>query len=357
MKIIYFFSIVIISWNCTHKAVESQASHFVLSDTMASKCSFFKTKIDSVKDEIKLFGKITAANNHLANVYPIVGGNVIKINVELGDFVPQGKVLATIRSSEVAGFEQQKLNAHADVALAEKNFQIAKELFAGKLNSEKDIISAQKDLEKAQAELKRINEIYDIFRFREGSIYDITAPISGFVILKNINQNEQLRSDKADIIFSIAQIDEVWVLANVNESDISRIVVGCEAEVNTISYPNITFTGKVDRIFNAIDPTTKAMTILIKIPNKNLLLKPEMNATVTLHYKENRKLVMVPSSAIIFDKNKNWMVVYQSKDSIDIRQIEVFRLFRDTSYITSGVSEGETVISKNGLMIFDALTD
>lgn len=352
-------SIILISLlvSCKAKPPQEDAVAFSISDTMMERCEFSNATTQDVKDELKLFGKIAADNSKKANIFPIMSGNVLKIHVELGDYVKQGQLLATMRSSEVADFQRQLLDARADMALAEKNVQVAKELFEGKINSERDVIAAEKELLKAKAELERIEEVYRIYGLSGGSLFNITAPISGFIVYKDITQNEQLRSDKADIIFSIAQIDEVWVLANVNESDISKAELGYEAEVKTISYPDKIFSGKVDRIFNAIDPGTKAMKILVKIQNPELLLKPEMNATITLKFSENKKLIAVPSSSIIFDKSKNWAMVFKSRTEIETRQVEVYRQLDDVTYILSGLKEHERVISKNGLMIYDALND
>ncbi|WP_295117545.1 efflux RND transporter periplasmic adaptor subunit [uncultured Chitinophaga sp.] len=336
---------------------EEKAWSFSLSDSMMARCEFAVAAISDVRNELKLFGKVAADNNRLAQVYPLVGGNVMKINVELGDYVKQGQVLAVVRSGEVADFQRQQLDANADVALAEKNYQVAKDLYEGKLNSEKDVTAAAKELEKAKAEQARISEIYHIYSLKDGSIMNITAPGSGFIVSKNINQNEQLRSDKTDALFSIAQIDEVWVLANVNETDIASVAVGYEAEISTMSYAGKVFHGKVDRIFNAIDPDTKAMKLLIRIPNKELLLKPEMSASVKLLFSENKKLVAVPSSAIIFDKSKNWAMVFKDRSNIETRQVKVYSQVGDVSYIEAGLQENEKVISRNGIMVYDALND
>jgi len=343
---------------CFKKEIQSDTGvAFSMSDTMLARCTFDTVRMQDVKDELKLFGKVTADNSRQTHIYPIMSGDVVSIPVELGDYVKQGQVLATVRSSEVADFQRQLLDARADLAMAEKNLQVSRELYAGKINSEKDVTAAEKELEKSKAELSRINEVYNIYHLKDGSIYNITAPISGFIIHKDITQNEQLRSDKSDVIFSIAQIDEVWVLANVNESYISRVETGYEAEVRTISYPDKVFKGKVDRIFNVIDPDTKAMKILVKIRNQELLLKPEMNATVTLKYSEHRELIAVPSSAVIFDKSKNWVMVFRDRHTINTRQIEVYRQLGDVTYVSVGLKDGERVISKNGLMIYDALND
>lgn len=356
MKYIIFFIITILFIGCKHKVEETKAP-FTLTDEMLKRCEFATAEMQDVKDELKLFGKISADNNKLSQIYPIAGGNVIKINVELGDYVKQGQILATVRSSEIADFQRQRLDAQADVALSEKNLQVAKELYTGKLNSERDVIAVEKELEKANAELRRINEVYSIYQLGSESTYNIAAPISGFVVFKDINQNEQLRNDKSDVVFTIAQIDEIWVLANVNESNISRVAVGYQADVQTISYPDKIFRGKIDRIFNAIDPATKAMKVLIKIPNKDLLLKPDMNATVSIRFSENKDMVAVPSSSIIFDKSKNWVMVFKHSDEIETREVEVYRQLGNVSYISRGLASGEKIISSNALLVYDALND
>lgn len=342
---------------CNKSDIKEMQAAFYMSDKMMERCEFVEVKREPVRSELKLFGKIVADNNRMAHVYPIVGGSVLKINVELGDYVQQGQVLAVVRSSEIADLQKQRLEAQVNIALAEKNLQVTKDLYEGKLASDKDLISAQKELEKARAELQRLNEVYSIYGLKAGSIYNITAPMSGFVVQKNINQNELLRSDKNDALFTIAQIDEIWVMGNVNESNIARVKIGTRALVSTISYPDRVFEGKVDKIFNAIDPETKAMKVVVKIKNPDLLLKPEMSATITLLIDENVEMPAIPASAVIFDKNKTWVMVFKDRNNIETRQVELYRQTGAVAYISKGLQVGEKVISKEALFIYDALND
>jgi cobalt-zinc-cadmium efflux system membrane fusion protein len=336
---------------------EETKATFTLSDTMYKQCEFFVAKPSMVKNELRLFGKITADNNKTAQVFPIMSGVVKAIHVELGDYVKQGDILASIQSSEVASYQKEKLDAQNDVAIAEKNLQVAKDLYAGKLTSEKDVLAAEKELDKANAELARINEVYSIYSLKTGSVYNITAPMSGFIVSKQINQNEQLSSDVSEPIFSIADINEVWVLANVTESDISRVQIGYDAEIKTLAFPDVIYKGKIDKIFNAIDPDTKAMKVRIKVPNPDFKLKPEMNCTISVKYNENKSMVAVPSSSVIFDKSKYWIMVYKDKNNIDARKVDVYSQIGDTTYISHGINDGEKIISKNGLMVFNAIND
>jgi membrane fusion protein, heavy metal efflux system len=308
---------------CEHIQDADVQEAFVLSDTMMKRTEFATATRQQVKSELKMFGK----------------------------------VLAVIRSSEVAEFDREREDAQNDVLVAEKNLQIANDLFESKLNSERDVITSKKELEKAQSELKRINEVFSIYGLTFDSKYYVKAPISGFVIEKSVNHDMQLRSDRSENIFTIAEIDDIWVMANVNETDIGKIKLGFDAEIKTLSYPDKVFEGKVDRIFNVLDPETKVMKVRISLENKDYALKPEMNANVIVRYGEDLSQLAIPSSAVIFDKSRYYVMVYKSPSDMQTRPVEIFKQLGDTTYVKSGLAEGEKVISKNQLLVYDALND
>lgn len=330
---------------------------FALSDAILATTEFATASMEPLRNELRFYGKITTDNNRLIEVFPVVGGNVISVSVELGDYVNKGDVLATIRSTEVAGYEKELRDAENDLLIAENNQKVAQEMFEGKLATERDVLEAKSQLEKARSQLNRIRETYQIYNIKPGSIFEVVAPISGFVVEKNINQDMQLRSDRSDNIFDIAQIDQVWAIANVNESDINEVRLGVDAEVTTLSYKEKVFHGQVDKIFNIIDPTTKAMKVRIKLDNKDYLLKPEMRASIRISYSEEPSMIAVPSPAIIFDKSKNFVVVFEDRYNVEVRNVEVFRQVGDQTYISAGLEEGEKVITRNQLLIYDALVD
>lgn len=357
----YLFSIglgmILFLTACTSQEINEVDVQFRMSDTMMKKCPVGEVKMQNVESEMRLFGKIEPDNNKMAQVYSILGGNVISIHVELGDYVQKGQVLAVIRSTEVAEFQKELLNAKGELAAAEKSLQVAKDLNASKLNSDRDVKIAERELQSAQSELARIKEVYGIYKLDGGSTFKITAPISGFIVQKDINQNELLRPDNSNVLFSIAEINEVWVMAYVNESDISKIQLGYDAEVSTLSFPDEKYIGKIDKIFNTIDPETKAMKVRVRIPNANLKLKPDMNATIMVRNREDRKMLAIPSSAVIFDKSKTWVMVFKDRANLETRKVEVFKSVGDITYISHGLKAGESVIIKNGLYLYDALND
>lgn len=341
------------------KAIENTetAATFVLSDTMLKSTKTALAVNVLLKNELNFYGKITADNNKSIDVYPLVGGNVVGVNVELGDYVHKGQVLATIKSTDVADFEKQLVDAKSDLIVAKNKQKVAQELFEGKLTAEHDLLEAKSEVEKAFSQLNRVQETFKIYNLKGGSLYDVTAPISGFIIQKSINQDMLLRNDRSENIFDIAEISEVWAIANVNESDIAKVKLGEAAAITTLSYPDKIFAGKIDKIFNIIDPETKAMNARIRLENKDFLLKPDMNASIKLSFDENQKMLAVPSSAIIFDKSKNFVMIFKNRNNIETRQVEVFRQVGDITYISSGLTENETVITQNQLFIYDALND
>jgi cobalt-zinc-cadmium efflux system membrane fusion protein len=358
-QIILLFALVSAFAACSHSEAKKEEVNktFVLSDTMLKTTTTASVISGPVKNELKFYGKITVDNNKLIEVFPVVGGNVIKVYVELGDYINKGQVLATIRSTEVAGFEKDMQDAKNDLLVTKNNVKVAEELFEGKLNAERDVLEAKSQFEKAQSQLERIRQTYKIYNIKAGSIYQVVAPMSGFIIEKNINQAMQLRSDRSDNIFDIAQIDDVWAIANVNESEIQQVKLGVDAYVTTLSYPDKVFHAKVDKIFNVIDPETKAMKVRVKLKNSGFLLKPDMRASIRLSFNEDKSLLSIPSEAVIFDKSRAHVMVFKDRYNIETRHIEVYRQVGDITYLTSGLQENEKVITRNQLLIYDALND
>lgn len=344
--------------SCHSSETKKEAeSTFELTDKMMENKTTTPVKLEKLRNEMSFYGKITADNNKLIEVYPIVGGNVTKVYVELGDYVRKGELLATIRSTEVASYESELENAKNDLLVAKNNLKVTQEMYTGKLAVEREVIEAKSEVEKASAQLNRIRQTFKIYNIKSGAIYEVRAPINGFIIEKKINQDMLLRNDKTDNIFDIAEISDVWALANVNESDIATIQLGYPARVSVLSYPDTTFNGKVDKIFNVIDPVTQAMKIRIKLSNKDYKLKPEMRAHIALAFEENQEMLSIPSKAVIFDNNRHYVLVFKDKKHIETREVEVYREVGTTSFISSGVKKGERIITHNQLLIYDALND
>ena len=113
----------------------------------------------------------------------------------------------------------------------------------------------------------------------------------------------------------------------------------------------------IDKIFNLIDVESKVVKARITLKNDNFELKPEMFANVKVKYQEPVKKPTIPSEALIFDKSRYFVMVYKSDNDIETREVSVYKDTGKLIYIDSGLKEGEKVMTKFQLLVYDALND
>jgi len=177
-------------------------------------------------------------------------------------------------------------------------------------------------------------------------VYTVKAPISGYIVEKKANAGNFIRNDNADNLFTISDLKEVWIWANVFESDIAKVREGYSAVVKTLAYPDKAFHGKIDKISEVLNPDNKVMKIRINLPNDGLLLKPEMFTNVVIENTEQLKAVSIPSDAMIFEGGKNFVVQYHSKCDLKLVEVQVLKTENNQSYLSSGLNAGDIIISK-----------
>lgn len=348
---------LIVTQSCKKQEDTVVDTKFRLTETLAKEKELAEVTLQTVESELTLTGKISFDEDKVARVFPLAGGFVRDLNVELGDYVTKGQTMAIIRSPEIAGFTREGVAAESQVRVAEKNAQVAAELYKSGNISEVELINSQKELENAKGELARIQAVLDMYSAGSGSVYPIKSPVSGVIVQKNIALNMELRTEDISPVFIVGNLDEIWVMANIYESDITKIKEGYDAEVTTIPYPDKIFRGKIDKIFSLMDAESKVVKARITLKNENFELKPEMFANVKVMYKEPVKKLTVPSHALIFDKSRYFVMVYKADDDIETREVSVYKDTGKIIYIESGLKEGEKVMTKFNLLVYDALND
>jgi cobalt-zinc-cadmium efflux system membrane fusion protein len=335
---------------------------FCIPDSLLKNVTFDTLRSGFVVSELSLSGKITFNEDKVSRIFPMVSGHVSDVRVSLGDYVEKGKILAVIESSDMANYYSEFKSSQAEVAIARKNLEVTASMRSSGVSSEKDYLVAQNEYQKALAAFKRINEVLKIngsslsANDSTGSGYTIKAPISGFVVEKNVTAGMDLRPDANDNLFTISDLKELWASANVYETDISKIKIGSYAEVVAVSYPDKKYSGKVDRISNILDPETKSMSIKIRLDNKDFTLKPGMYAHISIRLPEDKKMLSIKSNSIIYDDNNSYVLKYRGKCDVSIERISIFKSSNDLNYgECDSLREGDLLISRNGLFIFTAL--
>jgi cobalt-zinc-cadmium efflux system membrane fusion protein len=132
--------------------------------------------------------------------------------------------------------------------------------------------------------------------------------------------------------------------------------VGSLAEITTLSYPGKKFSGNIERISNILDPETKVMSIRIRLENPEFKLKPGMFAHFLIRFPEDKRMLAVKSTTVIFSNNKNYILRYRGKCDVICEQVTIFKSFNGISFIEGSLlREGDLAIARNGLFVFTAL--
>ncbi|HEX3386725.1 MAG TPA: efflux RND transporter periplasmic adaptor subunit [Mucilaginibacter sp.] len=341
---------------CHHNDESQKDEKFEVTDSLLNSLLIDTVKEASALSQINLTGSIAADENKMVNIYPMVSGVAHDVKVQLGDAVSKGETLAVLKSAEMAGYTKDYISAEADLRSAKRTFESTQDLYKSGLASQKEFEDAQSDYQKAIAENKRAGEVVNINKSNDQG-YLVKAPISGFIIEKNLTDNQQVRTDNNTNLFSIADLSDVYVLINIYESDISNVQVGDPVKITTLSYPDKTFTGKIDKIYDMLDPDNKVVKARVKIENPGNRLKPQMFASVTIKATSGEKLPVVSTRGLIFDNDKYYVVVVDGKAKVHIQQIDIAKRVEDRAYIRAGLKAGDRIVASRQLYLFESLKD
>lgn len=356
-----FFSISLLVFfllSCNKKTVEisrvnTSPGTVSLSEDQLKNISLDTARLVAEEEDLSLTGKVSFDESKVGKVFPLVGGNVVKVTVSLGDYVRKGQLLAVIRSADISDLQSQLGVAQNNEEIAKKNLDIANELYKTNVNSETQLLAVKNEYSRAQSEVNRLKQSLSVYGANPGTtdgIYNIFSPIEGYVVEKNINEDMEIRSDNGMNIFTVSSLKTVWVLADVYESDLSKISLNDEVDISTLSYEGKIFKGKISQVGNLLDPQTKTMKIRIVMDNTDGLLKPEMFAVVKVHIGHPSKSVSIPSASVLFDNNKYYVMVRKSKTGFEKREIIPGPVLGKNTFIKNGISAGEIVVTEGSLL-------
>jgi len=339
------------------RKTETPANNSVLTPAQWKQLAVAQAQLEPVRQELQLTGTVTFNQDNMVKVFPLVGGHIGQVKVELGDYVRKGQVLAVIQSGDMADLDQQAVTARSQLAVAQKNLQVTQDMASSGLASQRDLVSAQQQLQAAKGEVARVAERRRILGNGSGSIYVVKAPMDGFVVEKKAAPGMELRSDTPDNLFTISNLDPIWVMADVYESDLANVHLGDPVTVTTLAYPDKPIAGRIDKIFNVLDPDSKTEKVRITLANPGYQLKPAMFANVTVSYPGRDQSVAVPSGALVFDNSRNYVMVVGPQKQLQVREVTVERTVGEKTYLRSGLRPGETIVSQNQLLVYNGLKE
>ena len=307
-------------------------------------------------DELVLNGNVVCDETCLCKVFVPCTGRVTDLKVEVGDKVSRGQLLAVIKSEGAADYRKSISDADAEIRMAERWYAMQQDLLGSGMASDKDVEEARERVMTAKAERRRLNDVASINGFGNGANASLIAPISGYVICKHIYNDSYVSDDNNDeAAIEIADLRRVWVIADVYESDIAKIRAGAPVSVTTMAYPDEISYGKIDKVYSVLDRESKTMKVRVCLDNPDGKLKPGIFANVRMSLsQQGLRMPAVPAKAVIFLSGKEYVMVQTGKNRYERREVSVAHASSDRSFISSGLTAGEKVVTQNALLYFNA---
>ena len=269
----------------------------------------------------------TIQANAINNIAPQGGGRIQKINLEVGDFVSAGQVLAEMDRVQLDQAQLRLVNAETEL---------------GRLKQHEQGGLAQSDYEAAELNYKVSKSSYD--NLLENTI--LRSPINGVVTARNYDRGDMY--GMASPIFTVQQIVPVKILVGISEADYTKVRKGDRITLSVDALPGKTFSGSVRRIYPTVDPMTHTVNIEVQVPNQNRELRPGMYAKVNVNFGSSRNIV-VPDAAVVRLQGSGQRNVFVVENGVAVQKaVSLGRHFDGQYEILSGIEVGEMVVVKGG---------
>jgi|HubBroStandDraft_6_1064221.scaffolds.fasta_scaffold56438_3 cobalt-zinc-cadmium efflux system membrane fusion protein len=262
--------------------------------------------VRDVDDAILTSGRVAFDDQRVGHVFSPVTGRVVQIQAQLGAHVKKGQALATIESPDIGSAVSDESKAEADLVAAEHDYRRQRDLMAERATSQAVLEQSEDNWRKAKAELERARQKTSLLRAGGVDVvtqtYRLVSPIDGEVLARNINPGIEVQgqyaSGTAQELFTVGELDTVWVISDLYEIDLARVHVGSPVDVNVVSYKDQSFAGTVDWVSGMLDPTTRTAKVRCTLANADRKLRPEMYATARVSV-DRKKVLAIPRSALL----------------------------------------------------------
>jgi cobalt-zinc-cadmium efflux system membrane fusion protein len=315
------------------------------------------------RQKIQAPGTVDFDNDQATSVVSPFTGPVTRIFVALGQHVVKGQPLALVQSADYATAIGAYRKAVVTAANARRLASADRDLAAHNGISEREAAQAQTDAAAAEADRQAALQALISMGFDRGTIGRamagsptaglagvIRAPVSGVIVEKAVTPGQLLQAGSS-AAFTVANLSQVWVLAQIAPGDLSAVGFHDAA---TIDPGNGTgpFRGTVENIGASVDPNTRAVVARIVALNPGDLLKKQMYVDVTIESGRVSTGLLVPVSAVLRD-DQNLPFVYIALPDGSFARRHVALGYRDSQNydVTNGLASGDRVVSNGALFL------
>jgi membrane fusion protein, heavy metal efflux system len=296
---------------------------------------------------------IEADPSRTANVLPALTGKVVELKVGLGDHVTRGQVLAVVDSGDLAQAYADVEKARDALDLAKKGLDRARGVKAAGGAAQKDLEAAQSSYNQAQAEFNRAQMRLVAVGGGPGSARTMTvsAPVSGYVTALSVSPGMYV-NDPTAAMMTIANLDAVWITANVPESELGLVAKGQLVDATLAAYPDEVFHGRVSFVSPVLQADTRRDMVRIAVANPDGRLKPNMFANASFSIPQPAQ-VFVPESALLMNNDSITVFVEVSPWTFERRTVELSYDETAGARVVKGLKAGDRVIVRGGVLLND----
>ncbi len=295
-----------------------------------------------ISDEIRSYGNVQANERRFAYVQTRFAGWIRQVYADAtGDFIEKGQPLFTIYSPDLVASEREYLLAKKSAGALQQS------AISGVADGAASLITASKarlqQFDIPESEVAKLDDTGE-------PIADLTftSPVSGYITEKNALPNLYVQPDTK--LYTIADLSEVWVFAQIFQNDAGKIKPGDPAEVTLDAYPAQVFRGKVDYLLPQLDAVTRTLPVRLVFANPGLKLRPGMYVNVSLKLPLGRRLT-VPESAVFHSGTKNLIFTYAGDGNIEPHEVELGPHVGDEFVVSTGVKANDQIVTSANFLI------
>lgn len=320
-------------------------------------------EVGSGAHDLTLSGKVAYGEDRYSRISSPLQGRVLEVRAHLGERVQAGSVLLVLDSQEIAQAYSEYVKEDSDLQYATRARDLAKDLYENKALPLKDLKQAENELTKARAEFRRAKERLlslrvpaqeldkPLDRQKITSRFDMKSPLTGIVVERNVTPGQSIGGDSGQVVFTVADLDMLQVVADVYERDLALVREGQFATVSVEAYPDVSFPATVATIGDVVDATSRTIKLRAWVNNKDHRLKPEMFARLHIQVGESSPLLMIPREAVLEVDGKQFVYVVEGADQYVKREVKVSTISPDHVRVLEGLASGQRIVIKGAVLI------
>jgi len=306
-----------------------------------------------VREMLRVQGRIEVDEQRVTRIGSTVTGRITELEASVGQDVKKGQELARLSSTELSATQLEFLKAYSQKLLAERAAQRAQQLYDADVIGQAELQRRQSELSQAEAEVSAARDQLKVLGMSDSlilrlagsrqvtSISTVVASLSGTVIERKGTLGQVVQP--ADTIYVVADLSNVWLVADVPEQSAQFVRPGESIEAEVAALPGKRISGWLSFVSATVNPETRTVRVRMDLPNPGREFKPAMLATVLIKGPP-QKAKVIPSGAVVRVDNKDHVFVQTAPGSFRLREVELGSEFDGQRVLRSGLRGGEEIV-------------